>query len=70
MVKTHQSNTHKKDFNSWSPMIHLLFCPFAISQTLRAISNRLRSPTEHLKHVVMSKTSSKSTLGNQNKSKN
>ncbi len=43
IVKLHQSNKHKKGFNSWSHLVSMLFCQFAKSQSVRDISNGLRS---------------------------
>ena len=48
----------------------MLFCQFAKSQSLRDISNGLRSATGNLNHLAMSKAPSKSTVGYQNQSRN
>ena len=45
LVKRHQSNKHQKAFDSWSHLVSMLFCQFANSQSLRNISNGLRSAT-------------------------
>jgi hypothetical protein len=47
----------------------MLFCQFAKSQSLRNISNGLRSATGSLNHLGMLKTPSKSTVGYQNKNR-
>ncbi|WP_257984644.1 DUF4372 domain-containing protein, partial [Psychroflexus sp. MES1-P1E] len=45
MVKSHQSDKHQKGFDSWSHLVSMLFCQFTKSQSLRDISNGLRSAT-------------------------
>ena len=67
LVKLHQSDKHQKGFNSWSHLISMLFCQFANSQSIRDISNGLRSATGNLNHLGMIKAPSKSTLSYQNK---
>ena len=47
----------------------VLFCQFAKSQSLRDISNGLRSATGNLNHLGMLKAPSKSTVGYQNKNR-
>jgi hypothetical protein len=48
-------------------MISMLFCQFAKSQSVRDISNGLRSATGNLNHLGLSKSPSKSTVSYQNK---
>lgn len=67
LVKTHQSNKHQKGFDSWSHLVSMLFCQFAKSQSVRDISNGLRSATGNLNHLGMLKAPSKSTVSYQNK---
>lgn len=67
LVKLHQSDKHQKGFNSWAHLISMLFCQFANSQSIRDISNGLRSATGNLNHLGMIKAPSKSTLSYQNK---
>lgn len=69
LVKTHQSDKHQKGFNSWSHLVSMLFCQFAKSQSVRDISNGLRSATGNLNHLGMLKSPSKSTLSYQNKNR-
>lgn len=69
LVKTHRSNKHHKGFDSWSHLVSMLFCQFANSQSLRDISNGLRSATGNLNHLGMLKATSKSTLSYQNKNR-
>jgi len=56
LVKSHQSDKHQKGFDSWSHLVSMLFCQFAKSQSLRGISNGLRSATGNLNHLGMQKT--------------
>ena len=70
LVQTHKSDKHQKGFDSWSHLISMLFCQFAKSQSIRDISNGLRSATGNLNHLGMRKSPSKSTLSYQNKNTN
>ncbi len=69
LVKSHQSDKHQKGFNSWSHLVSMLFCQFAKSQSVRDISNGLRSATGNLNHLGMLTAPSKSTLSYQNKNR-
>lgn len=69
LVKTHQSDKHQKGFDSWSHLVSMLFCQFAKSQSVRDISNGLRSATGNLNHLGMLKAPSKSTVSYQNKNR-
>ena len=51
LVKEHKTDKHQKGFNSWSHLTSMLFCHFAKSQSLRDISNGLRSATGNLTHL-------------------
>lgn len=69
LVKFHKTNKHQKGFNNWSHLVSMLFCKFAKSQSLRNISNGLRSATGNLNHLAMNKVLSKPTIGYQNKNR-
>lgn len=69
LVKLRQSDKHQKGCDSWSHLVSMLFCQFANSQSLRDISNGLRSATGNLNHLGMRKAPSKSTLSYQNKNR-
>ena len=43
LVKEKQTDKHQKGFNSWTHLVSMLFCQFAKSQSVRDISNGLRS---------------------------
>src|SRR5699024_9731093 len=67
LVKDRGTDKHQKGFTSWTHLVSMLFCQFAKSQSVRDISNGLRSATGNLNHVGVSKAPSKSTVSYQNK---
>ena len=67
LVKEKQTDKHQKGFNSWTHLVSMLFCQFAKSQSVRDISNGLRSATGNLNHMGVQKAPSKSTISYQNK---
>ena len=67
LVKKRQTDKHNKGFNSWTHLVSMLFCQFSKSQSVRDISNGLRSATGNLNHLGVEKAPSKSTLSYQNK---
>lgn len=69
LVKEKQTDKHAKGFNSWTHLISMLFCQFAKSQSVRDISNGLRSATGNLNHLGIEKAPSKSTVSYQNKNR-
>ena len=69
LVKDHKTDKHQKGFDSWSHLISMLFCHFAKSESLRDISNGLRSATGNLNHLGNVHPPTKSNLGYQNKNR-
>jgi Transposase DDE domain/Domain of unknown function (DUF4372) len=67
LVDDHQSDKHQKGYTSWTHLVSMLFCQFAKSQSVRDISNGLRSATGNLNHLGITKAPSKSTVSYQNK---
>ncbi len=67
LVKEKQTDKHQKGYNSWTHLVSMLFCQFAKSQSVRDISNGLRSATGNLNHLGIQKAPSKSTISYQNK---
>ena len=65
-VKTKNTDKHNKGYNSWTHLVSMLFCQFAKSQSVRDISNGLRSATGNLNHLGIQKAPSKSTISYQN----
>lgn len=70
LVKDKQTDKHQKGYDSWTHLVSMLFCQFAKSQSVRDISNGLRSATGNLNHLGISKAPSKSTISYQNKHRN
>ena len=66
-VAAHNSDKHQKGYNSWTHLVSMLFCQFAKSQSVRDISNGLRSATGNLNHLGIDKAPSKSSISYQNK---
>ena len=67
LVKEKETDKHQKGYNSWSHLVAMLFCQFAKSQSVRDISNGLRSATGNLNHLGIQKAPSKSSISYQNK---
>ena len=67
IVEERQTDKHQKGYNSWTHLVSMLFCQFAKSQSVRDISNGLRSATGNLNHLGIQKAPSKSTISYQNK---
>lgn len=70
LVEAKQTDKHQKGYNSWTHLVSMLFCQFAKSQSVRDISNGLRSATGNLNHLGIEKAPSKSTISYQNKHRN
>lgn len=69
IVKRKQTDKHNKGFSSWNHLVAMLFCQFAKSQSVRDISNGLRSATGNLNHLGVNKAPSKSSISYQNKNR-
>lgn len=67
LVREKGADKHEKGYNSWTHLIAMLFCQFAKSQSVRDISNGLRSATGNLNHLGIQKAPSKSSISYQNK---
>lgn len=67
LVDEKKTDKHQKGYSSWTHLVSMLFCQFAKSQSVRDISNGLRSATGNLNHLGVSKAPSKSTISYQNK---
>ena len=67
LVNKKQTDKHNKGYNSWTHLVSMLFCQFAKSQSVRDISNGLRSATGNLNHLGIERAPSKSTISCQNK---
>jgi hypothetical protein len=69
IVSQKGSDKHSKGCSSWTHLVMMLFCQFAKSQSVRDISNGLRSATGNLNHLGVNKAPSKSTISYQNKNR-
>lgn len=69
IVKERETDKHQKGYNSWTHLVSMLFCQFAKSQSVRDISNGLKSATGNLNHLGVQKAPSKSTISYQNKNR-
>ena len=69
LVEEHKTDKHQKGFDSWTHLISMLFAQFANSQSVRDISNGLRSATGNLNHLGVKKAPSKSSISYQNKNR-
>jgi len=67
LVKAKQTDKHCKGYTSWTHLVSMLFCQFAKSQSVRDISNGLRSTTGNLNHLGIDRAPSKSSISYQNK---
>jgi hypothetical protein len=67
IVKVKQTDKHCKGYTSWTHLVSMLFCQFAKSQSVRDISNGLRSATGNLNHLGIERAPSKSSISYQNK---
>ncbi|SIT99039.1 protein of unknown function [Epilithonimonas bovis DSM 19482] len=69
LVASKQTDKHTKGFSSWNHLVSMLFCQFAKSQSVRDISNGIRSATGNLNHLGVNKAPSKSSISYQNKNR-
>ena len=69
IVKKRATDKHQKGYSSWTHLVSMLFCQFAKSQSVRDISNGLKSATGNLNHLGIQKAPSKSTISYQNKNR-
>ncbi len=69
VVNERETDKHNKGYNSWTQLVSMLFCQFAKSQSVRDISNGLRSATGNLNHLGIQKAPSKSSISYQNKNR-
>lgn len=67
LVKERQTDKHAKGYDSWTHLVAMLFCQFGKSESVRDISNGLRSATGNLNHLGVKKAPSKSSVSYQNK---
>lgn len=70
IVEKHKSDKNTKGINSWTHLVSMLFCHLAKANSLREISNGLKSSTGNLNHLgINNKCPSKSSLSYINKNR-
>lgn len=62
IVKKYNSDKYNKGIDSWTHLISMLFCHFGHANSVRDISNGLRSITGNINHLGCQKAPSKSTV--------
>ena len=63
VVKEYQTDKHSKGINSWTHLITMLFCHLAKAQSIREITNGLRSINGNLNHLgIQGRSPSRSSL--------
>lgn len=62
LVIHYKSDKYSKGINSWTHLVSMLFLQFSASNSLREVSNGLRSATGNINHLGLKKVPSKSTL--------
>ncbi len=71
IVEKYQSDRYNKGINSWTHLVSMLFCHLARANSLREISNGLKSATGNLNHLgINHKCPSKSSLSYLNEKRN
>lgn len=69
LVNKHQSDKYTKGINTWTHFVSMLFMQLSKVDSLRDISNGLRSATGNLSHLGIEKAPSKSSISYINKNK-
>lgn len=62
IVKKHDSDKFNKGIDSWTHLISMLFCQFGQANSVRDISNGLRSITGNINHLGCRQAPSKSSI--------
>ena len=66
LTSNYQSDKGNKGVNSWTHLITMLFCQFSKLNSLRDVTNGLRSASGNLNHLGLHQAPSKSSLSYQN----
>ena len=66
IIRTARTDKHCKGYDTWSQLISMIFCQFSCCDSVRDISNGLKSATGNLNHLGISRAPSKSTVAYQN----
>ena len=66
IIKKPGTDNHSKGYNTWSQFVSMIFSQFSGCDSVRDISNGLKSATGNLNHLGISRAPSKSTVAYQN----
>ena len=66
IIKKAGTDKHCKGYDTWSQFVSMVFCQFSQCDSVRDISNGLKSATGNLNHLGISRAPSKSTVAYQN----
>lgn len=66
IIKESGTDKHCKGYNTWSQFVSMVFSQFSGSDSVRDVSNGLKSATGNLNHIGISRAPSKSTIAYQN----
>ncbi len=66
IIRTAGTDKHCKEYDTWSQLVSMVFCKFSCCDSVRDISNGLKSATGNLNHLGISRAPSKSTVAYQN----
>ena len=66
IIRKSGADKHNKGYNTWSQFVSMVFSQFSGCDSVRDISNGLKSATGNLNHLGISKAPSKSTVAYQN----
>lgn len=66
IIRGHGTDKYCKGYNTWSQFVSMTFSQFSGCDSVRDVSNGLRSATGNLNHLGMSRAPSKSTVAYQN----
>lgn len=66
IIREAGTDKHCKGYDTWSQLVSMVFCQFSQCDSVRDISNGLRSATGNLNHLGISRAPSKSTVAYQN----
>lgn len=66
IIRTAETDKHCKGYDTWSQLISMIFCQFSCCDSVRDISNGLKSATGNLNHLGINRAPSKSSVAYQN----
>lgn len=66
IIRNAGTDKHSKGYDTWNQLISMVFCQFSNCDSVRDISNGLKSATGNLNHLGISRAPSKSTVAYQN----